>query len=1027
VHHTPKTGLRTALLIGTVALAAFNFSGIARADNVETVVVTGSRIPQPNLTSVSPVLSITNKEFQQKGATDVSDLLNDLPQTFVSNTGDFNNTQNPLSGPGGITTVDLRGLGAERTLVLVNGRRLGVGDPNTGNPGAAPDIDQIPVPLVGHVEVLTGGASATYGSDAVAGVVNFVMKKDFEGIQVDAQYGVNWHENTNSYARGIEGGVAAKGLVGPVELARKSIFDGRNSDASVIIGTNSADGRGNVTAYFVYRHADPVQQRNRDFSECQISQFDNADPTLPPSAACVGSSNSNLFQPTVDANQPKFSIVGNQALPRPQPFSVPAATFNANQFESLSRLDNRYNGGFFAHYDVNSWVKPYVEFSFLDDRSFTQIAPDAIFQGSNIFNADGSGNWLVNCDNPLLSAQEVSVFCTAHGRSGAQNTELNIGRRVIENGPRTSTYEHLNFRGVVGIQGDISDAWHYDAYGSYYYVVGDTKIGGFLSNQKVVNALQVVDVAGVPTCKSVVNGTDTACVPFNIFTQGGVTPAQLDYLREIGTSRGTLQEEILEADLTGDLTSWGIVSPFAHTGVQVSFGATNRKDKLVFQADQAEQSGDLLGAGGAQVPVNNAINVGEFYGEFRAPLAEDEPFIQELVLQGGLRFSDYTSGKRPTTWKSGLEWSPVSDIRFRTSYDVAIRAPSILETFTPNTVTNTSLVSVDPCAPTVDAKTGALIPATATLAQCQNTGVTAAEFGNGGTTDLIPQCVAFQCAVELGGNQALDPEKAKTFTVGFTTAPSFIDGFSASVDYFKIDIANAIVQGIGPTLELTNCLNTGNPIFCSNVVRSGNGSLQGASVTSGGFVKATFVNAAQTSNSGVDFQADYQTELADMGLGPNGGLVFHFVGTLTTTAKTTPFPGQPSFDCAGLYGQTCGSPLPTWRHVFGVTWETPWDFTFTTNWRFLGSSTLDSNSTQASLTNGNIDHVNGRIGDYSYIDLSGAWQFDDHVELRAGVTNVFDLDPPILDDGITGSGTPNTFNTYDLLGRSLFVAVTGKF
>lgn len=211
--------MKTALLIGAATAAVFSFSApvyaaSAQTAAVETVVVTGSRIPQPNLTSVSPIVSVISKEFQQKGATDVSDLLNDLPQTFVSNTGDFNNTQNPLSGPGGVTTVDLRGLGAERTLVLVNGRRLGVGDPNTGNPGAAPDIDQIPVPLIGHVEVLTGGASATYGSDAVAGVVNFVMKQDFEGIQVDAQYGGYWHNNTNSYARGIEAGVAAKGLVG---------------------------------------------------------------------------------------------------------------------------------------------------------------------------------------------------------------------------------------------------------------------------------------------------------------------------------------------------------------------------------------------------------------------------------------------------------------------------------------------------------------------------------------------------------------------------------------------------------------------------------------------------------------------------------------------------------------------------------------------------------------------------------------------------------------------------------------------
>ena len=205
----PTCSLRTALLLG-FASAAVLAANPAAAQAVaavgggpEVVIVTGTLIPQANITSESPVQTITSGDIAIKGATDVSDFLNDLPQTFINSTTDFSNTQNPLTSPGGVTTINLRGLGPTRTLVLVNGRRLGVGDPNTGNPNAAPDIDQIPVPLIDRVEILTGGASSTYGSDAVAGVVNFIMKRDFQGIQLDAQYGGDWHDNNNTFARNL--------------------------------------------------------------------------------------------------------------------------------------------------------------------------------------------------------------------------------------------------------------------------------------------------------------------------------------------------------------------------------------------------------------------------------------------------------------------------------------------------------------------------------------------------------------------------------------------------------------------------------------------------------------------------------------------------------------------------------------------------------------------------------------------------------------------------------------------------------
>ncbi len=1012
-----RCSLRTSLFLGLASAAVLAASPAAAqavaavGGGPEVVVVTGTLLPEANTVSESPVQTITSADIQVKGATDVSDFLNDLPQTFISSTNDFSNTNNPLTSPGGVTTVDLRGLGATRTLVLVNGRRLGVGDPNTGNPQAAPDIDQVPVQLIDRVEILTGGASSTYGSDAVAGVVNFILKRDFQGLQIDAQWGGDWHDNNNTFARGVIAKALAANTQGPLAEAPNSVFDGQSRNLSLLMGTNTADNRGNVTGYITYREAEPVYMRDRDFSACQIN--------ITSAAACAGSSNSNYFRPRFPNSLGVFSIVGSQALPRPQPGSSPPATFNSNAYETLSRQDTRFNGGFLSHYDVAPFVQPYVEFSFMDDRSFQQIAPDAIFRGANAYAPDGSGNFLVNCNNPLLSAQEVAAFCTSEGLSGAQNTELEIGRRNIEGGPRSSLYEHMNFRGVVGVQGDLTSAWHYNAYGSYYYVTVDQRNNNYLSNQKINNALQVGGTAANPVC---LNGGSDGCVPYNIFTTGGVTQAQLDYLTEIGTSRGTLAEQILEADLTGDLGTYGIKSPFANDPVLVALGADHRVDTLIFQADQAEQSNDLEGFGGAAVPINNSVSVSESYGEVRAALAQGQPFIQDMSIDAGIRFSEYSTGAKATTWKVGGQYAPIPDIRFRASYDVAIRAPSILELFTPQSVTNTSIVSVDPCAP--DGAT----PATATLAQCERTGVTPAQYGNGSTTSNIGQCPAGQCAILQGGNPNLAPEKAKTFTAGISTTPtlSFLNGLTASADYFKIDIPNE-VGTIPIDISLNQCLTTGAPEFCSNVVRTANGQLYGNTVSGGGYIKATNVNVASANVSGVDLQAGYRRNLEDFGIGPYGAVSFFFVGTYTITSKTQTLPTQPVYDCAGLFGNTCGNPLPTWRHLLRVTWLSPWDVTLSMQWRFLGGTGLDSNTTQAALTSGSFDALNARIPAFSYFDFNAIWELNPHLELRAGISNAFDKDPPIISDLITGTGTPNTYNTYDLLGRTVYVALTSRF
>src|SRR5579863_460574 len=266
---------------------------------LQEVVVTGSRIPVPaNISATSPTTVISSQEIQLQGHTDITDLINSLPQNIIGSNADFGNTSSPLTSTGGFSTVDLRGLGPQRTLVLVNGRRLGAGDPSTSNQNVASDIDQIPVPLLERVDVVTGGASATYGSDAIAGVVNFILKRDFEGLQIDGQYGFAQHDQHNSYVEGLLGANdPASGFTAQSSVPSGSIRDGYKHDLSILLGQNFDDGKGNFTGYFVYHQQQPVTASARDFSDCQLaSNGDIASPTYT-GVECLGSSNSNRFTP----------------------------------------------------------------------------------------------------------------------------------------------------------------------------------------------------------------------------------------------------------------------------------------------------------------------------------------------------------------------------------------------------------------------------------------------------------------------------------------------------------------------------------------------------------------------------------------------------------------------------------------------------------------------------------------------------------------------------------------------------------
>jgi outer membrane receptor protein involved in Fe transport len=972
-----------AALAQSAPMATSGAAGSAPSDQgatkVQEFVVTGSRIPQPNLTSISPVTAVNSQELKLEGTTRVEDLINQLPQVVAGQGGFLSN------GATGTATIDLRGLGPKRNLVLVDGQRLGAGDPF--DPVA--DINFIPAPLIERVDVLTGGASAVYGADAVAGVTNFIMKKDFTGLEMTVNYGGYQHNNGDTKSQAANNVLGYNAPVG-------NVFDGQSIDVSAIFGANSPDGKGNVEGYIEYRHIDPVTEGTRDYSNCSVAVHGQ-------NFSCGGSATAaNATFLTYDAN---FNSTGAYQVAPGGGGAINPYTGASNQLYNYAPLnyfqrdDRRYSGGFFAHYDVTPHLTAYSNFMFMDDLSSAQIA------GSGDFFTTAS----IPCNNPLLSAAEVQALCVTPGYSTAAaptvGTATNdfIGRRNIEGGPRVSTIEHIDYRAVVGLKGDLGSNWHFDAYGQYYTSIYNSAETGYFSNAKLVNALNAVPGPnGTAVCAS-----GGSCVPYNPFTPGGVTPDQLAYLQVPGLVNGSTSESIVSGSITGDLGAYGVKSPYAKEGVGVSFGAEYRRETLSTLPDAEVQSGDLAGSGGKTPPVSGAFDVKELFGEARIPLVNDMPFVKELTADVGYRFSHYSDVGNTNTYKISGEWAINDDVRIRGGFNRAVRAPNVQELYSQQAVGLDG--NADPCAGAIGSST-----LTFTQAQCARTGVSAAQYGN------ISANAASQYNGLLGGNPNLKPETADTYTIGAVITPvDFVKGISFSADYFNIKITN-VIQTYGFQNILDDCGLTGNATYCSLVHRApGSGSLW---ISPQGYVQDTLQNLGFLKTDGVDFTFDYRFRFTDFGLPNYGGMTLNFLGTYTNSYTSQGAPGTPILSCAGKYGVTCTIPQPFFKAKTRLTWATPVDgLSASLDWRYLGAVNVDTGAT------GTAD---SHIPAYNYFDLAAQWRVKDRYTFSVGVNNIFDIQPPVIGTGeLPGTyGNGNTFpQVYDPLGRYLFAQVTADF
>ena len=994
---------------GGTPIAQPDQSGGSSGNTVQELVVTGSRIPQPNLTSVSPLTTVTSAEVKLTGTTNVEQLLNQLPSSFANQTSQVSN------GSSGTATVDLRNLGTNRTLVLVDGRRVQPGDPSAAN-GSAVDLNFIPAALVDRVDVVTGGASAVYGSDAVAGVVNFIMKKNFEGVQIDYQYSWDNHQNRNAQAKDF---LTNFGLSVP-----KDTNDGGIHNISIILGANSPDEKGNITAYATYRHLDAVLQSTRDFSDCGLATTTGPGGIANNKHVCVGSSNSayGRFDHVLNPATGKFINVANN--PNGTNTFVPytgALAYNFNPLNFLQREDDQYTAGFFAHYDINKALEVYSDFMFMDDQTNAQIAPSGLFRNSGPNLSDG---YTINCNNPLMSLSQAQALCpgaviTPGAPGGAYDNLQSIGYRFASV-PRNSDITHTDYKVDVGLRGDLGSGWSYDVYAQLGVTRVDSHITGYASETKVQNALNVIYAPGTTTPQCV--NDPLTCVPLNIFQAlgKGISPQAFNYVLADAFTTGESRQQIVEGTVTGDLGHYGLKSPWAADGVGVSFGADYRRDSLVENFDSEQQSGDLSGSGGQSLPTAGSINVKELFGEIRVPLAHDLPFIQDLTFDAGYRFSHYNLAGDTNTYKFGVEYKPVQDLLLRASYNRAVRAPNITELFAPQ-ITGLA-VFTDPCA----SDTGTPL---APLAQCLNTGLKPAQYGN------LGQCPSGQCDARFGGNPTgLKPEVSDTYSFGGVFTPHFLPGFSASIDYFHIKVNGVISAGVAPpNVILQSCLASASSPYCALIHRD---PVTGGLDTAQGYVDQLEANAGFLATDGIDATLNYHYPLPEWWHGSSAGsLDLSFVGTWTDHLTTQPFVGGGTYDCAGLYGPTCGVPTPHFRTDTRITWNTPIKLSVSLRWRYNGPVDLDIIQENPLLNTGRVSNVpnEASIKSYSYFDLAVTYKVRDGLVLRGGVNNLLDTDPPLVDaNNLAISGPPfgnaNTFpGFYDSLGRNVFVGLTANF
>jgi len=981
-----RRAVRYALLTSATVAVAGAMSAQAADQNVAEVVVTGSRIQRPDFESASPIVSIGEERFENAATLSVETLLNSLPQFVPSVTNTSNNPSN-----GGQANVELRGLGTQRTLVLLDGRRV---VPSNGT--GVVDLNLLPPALISNVEIITGGASAVYGSDAVAGVVNF-KTKDIEGVEFQTNFG------------------------------QTSESDGDEMQFSVTAGTSFAGGRGKVVGNITYSDREEVLAAQRSFSRISLG-FDPDIGFAPQGSGTIeeGATTIAASQAAVDAVFARYGVAPGSVRGRAFGFNTDNTLFSTGtgapgsvrNFRG-SMTDSFNDAQFTYNFAPTNYLQlPLERTSFFGRASFEiSGAAEVYFQGiAAQYDADTQlaptpgTQLLVPLSNPFVSA-DVRALAASRGdaftdpamAAAARSANLSVNKRLTELGPRFENNEYTTYQALSGVKGDLFGGdWNYDVYGSYGRVELDNVQLGSISRSAVEQLTFAAD------------GGQAACGGFNPFGLGSISAACSDFVTVDALNKTTVQQTIAELVLTGPVAS------LPAGELRTAFGAFYKKDEFEFIADdklRAVTTGvpaapgrpgttagrvDVAGFNASDNTVGDTDST-EFYVETLVPILTDMPGAKRLEANLGYRVADYSTVGTVDSYKGELTYQPITSLTFRGSYQRAVRAPNISELFQPQLTNFPSINPPDPCATNSAQRRGANGAQVRSLCSAQGL--------NAGLIDTFTfpnsQVQGLQ-----GGNPNLGEETSDSVTYGVVYRPDsdnrFLSAFQVSVDYYNIEIEDAI-QAIAAVDFVDRCYDPAfNPnfdpgnTFCGFFQRD---------PSSGEIINAAEVqqNIGAIETAGIDVQVDWA---ADIGAGRLG---VNLLGSWLDKYDQQDLPGDEFTELVGTIGTNVGTAFPRWKGTLNTNYALPFGLGLNARLRYIDNIK-------------DVAFTDFELGSITYVDLTASYDFKEGpmkgLSLRLGVLNAADRDPNIYPSFVQSNTDPST---YDVLGRRFFASAKFTF
>jgi outer membrane receptor protein involved in Fe transport len=949
------------------ALAQGVANGDVSVESAEAIVVTGSRIARPEVDSIVPVAVVGVEEIQQDAVLNVQDLLQELPQFGV---GTSRTNSNFSTSGNGAATLNLRSLGSNRTLVLVNGRRHIAGFAGS----SSVDVNNIPTEFVQRIEVVTGGASSVYGSEAIAGVVNFILKDRFDGIEFRAQSNITDEGDNPRYL------------------------------ASMTAGGTLLDDRLSVIANLTYDRDDGLRsnKRFRSSQDCGTPLGNAAGIICGPQSYSIFSAQGQFYynQRGTGAT-PVLANGGNTASfsfnPDNSVLFGQGTGFNRNAERFIATPVERYLGSFLTKFDVNDNLELFIEGTYSKVKSRSSLEPSAISIGL-VPAADVTSS--IQLDNPFIPAAVRAQITSLNSDASAANDVLGIStrRRFNEVFDRSNKNDRDTVRLVGGLRGNFANNWNYDL--SYVYGrFEDNTASETAVKSRIGNAIDAVEIGGQIVCRSAAARAE-GCAPLNLFGFGTASAAASAYVQS-SVPRSLLivnEQNVVSANISG--------SPFSLWAgdIGIAVGAEYRSEKALSDNDPLTNAGTNIG--NLTQDLTGKFNVKEVYGELNVPLIRDS-FVNYLGLTGAVRYSDYSTVGSVVSWNAGAEFEPFDGLRFRGVYARANRAPNISELFSAANETFASIT--DPCnglTATNNPGVNATFP-NGFGSVCRAIPAIASAVAGGGTFSYT---LAQQQVINgfVGGNQNLEEEKANTITLGAVIQPSFVPGLSLSADYYDIRLTGAIAT-LGRQFSVQQCLQSGDPVFCSNVTRNPDGRIAR--------VDGQLINVAKTDTRGVDLGLRYTGEVG-LVAGDNFNWSLNYTRLIDYETQSSPVaPIVENLTSTALSKHRGTARAAYSANGFGLSWQ----MTYMSK---AVSSVTFTNSNPA------INSLNN-IRAYVYHDVQARMDLGEEKKfsLYFGIDNLFDEQPPYLPNppfSASITGTETQADVYDPFGRRFYAGIRFK-